>query len=58
MWSKVKDFVKKYWKKIVAVVLVITSLILFFTAVDVISFSRLVCSIVAGFFAVIAFFKK
>ena len=55
MWSKIKNFVKKHWKKILAAVLAIISLILFFMAVDVTSFSRLVCSIVAGFFAVIVF---
>lgn len=58
MWNKVKDFVKKHWKKLLAAVLAIIAVILFFMAVDVISFSRLACSIVAGFFAAIAFFKK
>lgn len=58
MWKKVKDFINKHWKKILAAVLAIISLVLFFMAVDVTSFSRLVCSIVAGFFAVIAFVKK
>lgn len=58
MWNRIKDFVKKHWKKILAAVLAIISLILFFMAVDVTSFSRLVCSIVAGFFAVITFIKK
>lgn len=58
MWNKVKDFVKKHWKKLLAAALAIIAVILFFLAVDVTSFSRLACSIVAGFFAAIAFFKK
>lgn len=58
MWEKIKDFVKKHWKKLLAAVLAIIAVILFFMAVDVTSFSRLVCSIVAGFFAVIALIKK
>lgn len=58
MFSKLKDFIKKHWKKLLAAVLAIISVVLFFMAVDVTSFSRLACSIVAGFFAAIAFFKK
>lgn len=58
MWMKIKNFVKKHWKKILAAILAIFAIILFFMAVDVTSFSRLACSIVAGFFAAIAFFKK
>ena len=58
MWMKIKTLLKKHWKKLLAAVLAIFAIILFFMAVDVTSFSRLACSIVAGFFAAIVFFKK